>query len=34
MHRSSWRREGDDAHFVIAEAKTPDGGKEAWRVRR
>jgi hypothetical protein len=31
--RSSWRRDGDDAYFVITEAKAPDGWKEAWRVR-
>jgi hypothetical protein len=31
--RSSWRREGEDAYIVIAESKSPDGWKEAWRVR-
>ena len=33
VFRSSWRREGDDAYFVITEVKAPDGWKEAWRVR-
>jgi hypothetical protein len=32
-YRSSWRREGNDAYFVITEVKAPDGWKEAWRVR-
>lgn len=32
-YRSSWRRDGDDAYFVATELKTPQGWKEAWRVR-
>ncbi|WP_418317214.1 hypothetical protein [Piscinibacter sakaiensis] len=32
-YRSSWRRDGNDAYVVLTESKTPDGWKEAWRVR-
>ncbi len=32
-YRSSWRREGDDAYFVLTEIKAPEGWKEAWRIR-
>ena len=32
-YRSSLRREGNDAYFVIAEIKAQDGWKEAWRIR-
>jgi hypothetical protein len=32
-YRSTWRPDGDDAYFVFTELKTPQGWKEAWRVR-
>jgi hypothetical protein len=32
-YRSSWRRDGDDEYVVLTELKTPDGWKEAWRLR-
>lgn len=32
-YRSSRRRDGDDAYFVLTELKTAQGWKEAWRVR-
>jgi hypothetical protein len=32
-YRSSWRRDGGDAYFVLTEIKVPDGWKEAWRIR-
>lgn len=31
--RSTWRRDGDDAYLVLTEVKSPQGWKEAWRVR-
>jgi hypothetical protein len=31
-YRSTWRRDGNDAYFVLTEVKTPQGWKEAWRM--
>ena len=32
-YRSSWKRDGDDAYFVLTEVRAGDGWKEAWRIR-
>ena len=32
-YRSAWRRDGDDAYFVLTEVRSGDGWKEAWRIR-
>jgi hypothetical protein len=32
-YRSTWRRDGNDAYFVLTEVKTSQGWKEAWRTR-
>ena len=32
-YRSSWKRDGDDAYFVLTEVRAGEGWKEAWRIR-
>lgn len=32
-YRSTWRQDGNDAYLVLTEVKTPQGWKDAWRMR-